>query len=67
MPALDALNHVQYRLSPEGSSTTLTHWAMGQIPKEHLDGMGEEWAYGLERVGELTRCRSGANPKEKQR
>lgn len=50
-----AVNHVQYRLKAEGSSTrlTLTHRAMGLIPQEHRDGMPEGWEFGMARIKEL--------------
>jgi hypothetical protein len=50
-----AWNHVQYRLSAEGSGTKLkfTHKAMGLIPPEHRDGMDEGWNFWLRRVKEI--------------
>jgi uncharacterized protein YndB with AHSA1/START domain len=51
-----AINHVQYRLQPEGSSTrlTLVHRAMGSFPTETYqqlkNGMPDGWAHGLNRV-----------------
>lgn len=50
-----AMNHVQYRLKVEGDGTRLSliHRAMGLIPPEHRDGMGEGWAHGLGRIREL--------------
>jgi uncharacterized protein YndB with AHSA1/START domain len=57
-----ALNHVQYRLQPEGNGTRLTflHRAMGLILPEHRDGMPEGWGHKLERVRELALRRKGA-------
>jgi uncharacterized protein YndB with AHSA1/START domain len=50
-----ALNHVQYRLKPEGNGTRLllVHRAMGLIPKEHRDGMPSGWEHGMKRIKEL--------------
>lgn len=50
-----AISHVQYRLTPagEGTKLKLVHRAMGLIPPEHLEGVGEGWAHGLRRVREL--------------
>lgn len=50
-----AMNHVQYRLTPEGVGTrlTLTHRALGLIPPEHRDGMPEGWEHGLGRIRDL--------------
>jgi uncharacterized protein YndB with AHSA1/START domain len=50
-----AVNHLQYRLEPEGHTTrlTLVHKAMGLIPREHRDGMPEGWEHALKRVREL--------------
>lgn len=41
MMSYPAINHVQYRLTTEGSKTRLqlTHRAMGTIDPEHRDGM----------------------------
>jgi len=49
-----ALNHVQYRLTAEGSGTRIqfTHRAVGLIPKEHRDGMPEGWGLWLKAVRE---------------
>src|SRR3954471_12124786 len=40
-----AANHVQYRLTAEGSTTRLkfSHRSMGLIPKEHMEGMNMGW------------------------
>jgi uncharacterized protein YndB with AHSA1/START domain len=50
-----AVNHLQYRLTAEGTRTRLqfTHKAMGLIPPEHRDGMPEGWEFGLKRIREL--------------
>src|SRR2546425_3645309 len=40
-----AVNFVQYRLTPEGGGTRLTiiHRALGLIPQEHREGVGQGW------------------------
>lgn len=50
-----ATNFVQYRLTPEGKSTRLklTHRALGLIPPEHVEGVGEGWEFGLKRVQQI--------------
>jgi uncharacterized protein YndB with AHSA1/START domain len=50
-----AINHIQYRLQPEGKGThlTLRHRAMGTILPEHRDGMPEGWEHGLKRIREI--------------
>jgi uncharacterized protein YndB with AHSA1/START domain len=55
MMSYPAINHVQYRLTPEGSGTRLAflHRAMGWILPEHRDGMPKGWEYWLKRIGEL--------------
>jgi uncharacterized protein YndB with AHSA1/START domain len=57
-----AVNHLQYRLEPEGAGTRLkfSHRAMGLIPQEHRDGMEGGWAYGLKRIRELAARRMSA-------
>lgn len=55
-----AMNHVQYRLTPDGGGTrlALVHRAMGLIPREFLDGMPEGWEHGLSRIKQLAEARS---------
>lgn len=62
-----AVNHVQYRLTPEGSGTRLqfTHKAIGLIPQEHRDGMPEGWAHWLKQIRELAERRKNANSAKK--
>jgi len=50
-----AMNHVQYRLTPEGGGTRLkfTHRAMGLLTPEHRDGMEQGWQFKLGRIREL--------------
>ena len=58
-----ALSHLQYRLTEEGSVTRLTliHGAMGRIPLEHRQEMGEgmePWTHTLNKVREAAERRS---------
>jgi len=50
-----ASNHVQYRLTSEGSRTLLqfVHKSIGLIAPEHREGMQKGWGYKLERLKEL--------------
>lgn len=50
-----ALNHVQYRLTPENNGTRLsfTHRAMGLIPQDFRDGMPEGWRHAINRIKEI--------------
>ena len=54
-----AVNHMQYRLTTEGSRTRLklVHRAIGLIPQEHRDGMPEGWEFGLNRVKQIAESR----------
>ncbi len=54
-----AMNHVQYRLKPDGDATRLTfcHRAMGLISPEHRDGVATGWQYWLERIGTLAQAK----------
>lgn len=56
-----AINFVQYRLTPEGAGTklALVHRAMGLIPDEHMEGVGEGWEHSLRRISELATARGG--------
>lgn len=49
-----AFNHVQYRLTAEGSGTRLAfvHRAMGLISQAHREGMPQGWQHWLDRVKE---------------
>lgn len=55
-----AMNHVQYRFKPEGSSTRLLflHRALGLIPPEHRDGMPEGWEHALSRLKTVSEARA---------
>jgi hypothetical protein len=50
-----AVNHIQYRLGPEGAGTRLrfTHRSMGPIPDEVRQNIGTGWDYGLGRISEI--------------
>jgi uncharacterized protein YndB with AHSA1/START domain len=50
-----SLNHVQYRLTAEGDGTRLsfTHQAMGPIPEQVREGVGQGWGYKLDRIAEI--------------
>lgn len=50
-----AVNHLQYRLTAEGTGTRLSfaHRSMGLILPEHRGGMPEGWQFGLKRIREL--------------
>lgn len=55
-----AINHVQYRLTPEGDGTRLSfvHKAMGLLPQEVRDGMPQGWEHGLKRIREIAERRA---------
>jgi uncharacterized protein YndB with AHSA1/START domain len=61
MMSYPAQNHVQYRLTAEGTGTRVqfTHRAMGLIPGEHRDGMPEGWAQWLKAIRERAESRKG--------
>jgi len=64
-----ATNHAQYRLAAEGNGTRLkfTHKAIGLIPQQHREGMGEGWSYGLTRIREIASAKLKAKQKETNR
>jgi hypothetical protein len=64
-----AINHVQYRLKAEGSSTRLIfrHQAMGLIPPEHRDGMPEGWEHGIKRIRDLAERKAKASSRTGQK
>jgi len=59
-----AVNHLQYRLTPEGNGTKLVirHRGMGLIPQELRDGMPDGWEHGLKRIRLIAerKAKSGA-------
>ena len=56
-----AVNHLQYRLTAEGQRTRikLTHQAMGPIPSDVRQGVGQGWDYWLKRIRELAERSQG--------
>jgi uncharacterized protein YndB with AHSA1/START domain len=56
-----AINHIQYRLTAQGSGTLLkfTHHAMGVITPDHRDGMPNGWAYKVNRIANLAERKAG--------
>jgi hypothetical protein len=48
------MSHIQYRLTAEGKGTLLTlrHRAVGEIPKEHSEGVREGWGHQIAKVRE---------------
>lgn len=58
-----AVSHVQYRLVEEGDSTrlTITHRAMGLIPKEHRESVHEGWDCAVRTIRKIAESmRDGA-------
>jgi len=56
------VNHMQYRLSEEGSSSTrlqLTHRAMGMIEADHRDGLSKGFEFWIQRMKQLAETRAG--------
>jgi uncharacterized protein YndB with AHSA1/START domain len=45
-------SHIQYRLTPEGSSTrlTLTHQAIGLIQPDHKNGLTDGWQKAVDAI-----------------
>jgi uncharacterized protein YndB with AHSA1/START domain len=64
-----AINHLQYRLTPEGDGTrlALVHKSIGLIPKEHREGMKAGWSYKLNRIRELAARRKNTVKQETTR
>jgi uncharacterized protein YndB with AHSA1/START domain len=61
-----AVNHLQYRLAPQGDGTRLklTHRAFGQIPQEFVDRTGEGWNHVLKGIRQIAE-RRGSEPSDK--
>ncbi len=61
MMSFAAINHIQYRLTPEGAGTRLAivHRAIGTIPDEHRVGVGGGWEHGLQRVRAIAEAKAG--------
>jgi len=66
MMSYAAVNHLQYRLTAEGSTTRLVfvHRAVGLIEPEHRDGVSQGWQYWVEHIRNWAERK---NPKEKKR
>ena len=60
MMSYPAINHLQYRLTADGSTTRLqlTHKAMGLIPDEHRDGMAQGFEFWVQRAKKLAEERA---------
>jgi hypothetical protein len=56
-----AINHLQYRLTAEGSATklTLVHRAVGEIDPEHRKGVSAGWTDWLERTRKRGEAKAG--------
>ena len=69
MMSFPAVNHLQYRLTPEGTGTrlALVHKSIGLIAKEHREGMQAGWSYKLNRIRDLAARRKTNAKKESQR
>lgn len=61
-----ALSHVQYRLVAEGPGTRLkfVHDAIGQIRKEHAEGVHQGWGYKLNKLREAAERRVSSSRDE---
>jgi uncharacterized protein YndB with AHSA1/START domain len=58
-----AANFVQYRLAAQASGTHLkvVHRALGQITDDHMRGVGEGWAHGINRIRQIAEQKLGRN------
>src|SRR5260221_14787408 len=54
MMSYPAVNHLQYRLTAQGSGTRLAflHRGMGSILPDHRDGMPKGWGHWIEKIRE---------------
>ncbi len=55
-----AVNHLQYRLTAEGSKTRLqlVHRAIGIIDEQHREGLSQGWGYWVKRMKDLAEQRA---------
>ncbi|MCE9545369.1 MAG: SRPBCC domain-containing protein [Planctomycetia bacterium] len=62
MMSYPAINHIQYRLTAEGSGTRLafTHRGMGLILPQHSDGMPEGWGHWAGRIQQRAERKAAA-------
>ena len=60
MMSYPAVNHIQYRLTAEGSTTRLqlTHRAMGVIEEQHREGMPKGFEFWVQRMKRLAEARA---------
>jgi uncharacterized protein YndB with AHSA1/START domain len=60
MMSFPAVNHLQYRLAAEGTTTRLqlTHRAMGLLDDQHVEGMTMGFEFWVKRVKELAEGRA---------
>ncbi len=58
-----AISHLQYRLTAESGVTRLklAHRAIGQIPPDHREGIGEGWSHILTKIREVAERRRGSS------
>src|SRR5579859_1420844 len=52
MMSYPAINHLQYRLTAQGSGTRLTflHRGMGPVTPDHREGMPKGWSHWIDRI-----------------
>jgi len=62
MMSFPAVNHRQYRLTAEGTTTRLqlTHRAMGLLTSQHREGMPEGWGHWMNRIRDRAERRAKA-------
>jgi uncharacterized protein YndB with AHSA1/START domain len=65
MMSYPAVNHIQYRLTAQGSGTQLkfVHRAIGLIMPDHRDGMPKGWNHWLEQIRQRAERRA-SQPKK---
>lgn len=60
MMSYPAINHLQYRLTADGSKTLLqlTHRAAGILDEKHRDGVSKGWNFWVKRMKDLAEARA---------
>src|SRR4051812_3124209 len=60
MMSFPSVNHIQYRLTSEGSNTrlVLTHRAMGLIDEQHREGLPKGFEFWVKRMKDLAEGRA---------
>jgi uncharacterized protein YndB with AHSA1/START domain len=60
MMSFPAINHIQYRLTAEGSQTRLqlSHRAIGIIDEKHREGLSQGFEFWVKRMKELAEARA---------